>query len=495
MEIRYIPEPELIFGYNQKNIDPRDGLSLFGAYTNNQEFNPIIGLIGTLKQIKITKEWLKKIIKPIINDKNDLYRPTFPGIESIFNMKLSVDNFPEIIIDKELIQNSLSYNDSFIRTYKLVDEFVKSLLKYQNEEEVPVVVWIVAIEDEIYQFCRPKSILPKIFRKNYLTVSKKYRNSDSLFEEVNQDIDAYDYYNDFHHQLKNRLLEYKIVTQVIRNRTINYSGLNNTKLIESEQKLESAKAWALATTLYYKIGGTPWVLDGIRDEVCYIGLVYKKLKNNKQSAFSCCAAQMFLNDGNGIVFKGNIGKWYNKITKEYHLDKNNAKDLIERGLKTFEERHKKLPKEVFIHARTHFNDDEWSGFCEASKNIEKIIGITIQTNDKIKLYRNGNFAYQRGTVLKIDEKQALLCTKGFIPKFENQLGNEIPNPIHVKISRGESDIITVCKDILSLTKLNYNTCIYGDGIPVTLRFSDNIGDVLTAGIEKKIEVLTFKNYI
>ena len=34
--------------------------------------------------------------------------------------------------------------------------------------------------------------------------------------------------------------------------------------------------------------------------------------------------------------------------------------------------------------------------------------------------------------------------------------------------------------ILGLTKLNYNACIYGDGEPVTLRFSDTIGDILTA---------------
>ena len=39
----------------------------------------------------------------------------------------------------------------------------------------------------------------------------------------------------------------------------------------------------------------------------------------------------------------------------------------------------------------------------------------------------------------------------------------------------------VLRDVLALTKLNYNACIYGDGIPVTLRFADAVGDVLTAG--------------
>ncbi|UAC04631.1 hypothetical protein KVP06_02785 [Geobacter sulfurreducens] len=57
------------------------------------------------------------------------------------------------------------------------------------------------------------------------------------------------------------------------------------------------------------------------------------------------------------------------------------------------------------------------------------------------------------------------------------------------------DFKTVCQDILSLTKLNYNACIFGDGLPVTLRFANSIGEVLTAGKNIRAEVLTFKHYI
>lgn len=31
------------------------------------------------------------------------------------------------------------------------------------------------------------------------------------------------------------------------------------------------------------------------------------------------------------------------------------------------------------------------------------------------------------------------------------------------------------------TVINYNTCIYSDGVPVTLKFADMIGEILTAG--------------
>ena len=57
-----------------------------------------------------------------------------------------------------------------------------------------------------------------------------------------------------------------------------------------------------------------------------------------------------------------------------------------------------------------------------------------------------------------------------------------PNDDRVTAShRGNADIHTVLNDVLALTKLNHNACIYGDGQPVTLSFADAVGEILTAG--------------
>lgn len=98
-------------------------------------------------------------------------------------------------------------------------------------------------------------------------------------------------------------------------------------------------------------------------------------------------------------------------------------------------------------------------------------------------------------MLKYDTHGAYLWTKGFIPRFKSQIGLEVPSPLDVYITRGSGDITTVCKDILGLSKLNYNTCIYGDGVPVTLKFADSIGEILTAGRNMRSGVLPFKHYI
>jgi hypothetical protein len=46
--------------------------------------------------------------------------------------------------------------------------------------------------------------------------------------------------------------------------------------------------------------------------------------------------------------------------------------------------------------------------------------------------------------------------------------------------------------MLALSKLNYNACVFADGSPVTLKFADSIGEVLTAGKNIGSEVVPFK---
>lgn len=86
--------------------------------------------------------------------------------------------------------------------------------------------------------------------------------------------------------------------------------------------------------------------------------------------------------------------------------------------------------------------------------------------------------------------------EGVVPRLQTYAGREVPNPLSIEISRGEAAIEQVMADVLALTKLNYNTCIYGDGIPVTLRFADAVGEILTAAPRKnELPPLPFRYHI
>jgi len=497
----HVDEPNLTFGFNQKTIDPRDGITLFGPFTREKLIGQVnIGIIGSQKLRQRLIEYFGEIQKPVFGIETELARPYFPGLEASFNIFINFNNIVEIEVPQNEIDQFLHYTDSHQRVHNLVNLYSDRLIKYVREEEVPILVWFVIIPDTIYLYGRPKSRIPKSDRNIKVGLKKNEQRSkqDFLFYEFNQLREAYQYEVNFHNQLKAKLLKYKIVTQIICESTIAYKKIwTNERLVQEEEKFDTAKAWNITTTLYYKAGGLPWILGDVREKVCYLGIVFKKLESSEISRNACCAAQMFLNSGDGMVFRGNVGPWYNPETKEFHLSAEDAFKLLSKSLEAFKNKseNNNYPDEIFIHARTYFDDEEWKGFSEAAEGKSRIVGIRIRDDRVFKMYRDFTFPIPRGSTLILDDQKAFLWTKGFIPRIQTVMGLETPNPLSIEITHGEASIETVCKDILALTKLNYNACIYGDGSPVTLRFADSIGEVLTAGPEPETEILPFKHYV
>jgi hypothetical protein len=142
-----------------------------------------------------------------------------------------------------------------------------------------------------------------------------------------------------------------------------------------------------------------------------------------------------------------------------------------------------------------FEAKEWAGFKDAVGRDTNIVGVQIREERNLKLYRKGQNPVLRGLANIRSERSAHLWTRGWTPRIQTYPGREVPNPLIIDISKGEADITVVLKDILSLTKLNYNTCIFGDGMPITLKFADAIGEILTAGPIKDVPPLPFGHYI
>ncbi len=89
-----------------------------------------------------------------------------------------------------------------------------------------------------------------------------------------------------------------------------------------------------------------------------------------------------------------------------------------------------------------------------------------------------------------------MWTKGYVPRLQTYPGLEVPKPLMVQIVKGEAEIETVVADVLALTKLNYNTTDFADGDPVTLKFADRVGAILTAGPPgDNPPLLHFRHYI
>lgn len=492
-------EPRLIFGHGQMAEDPRDGLSLFGPFDRQTLNDFSVGIIGTKVGISVCHRWLSRISKPVFHPTPDIANPFFPGFEETFEIKMNSSTAATIQLDESILEIIYRYSDNHVRVSELVNAYLEPLQEYLNTSEKIPDVWLVVIPDQVYTVGRPNSSVPK---KGSITVGIKdqyTRVSEGMFEtdEIRKWREAYRYENNFHNQLKIRLLKHKILTQIVKEGTIGFREQPNLTDWKLQGLLgqETAKAWNLATALYYKLGGLPWKLADIRPGVCYIGLTFKQDLTNKSPEYACCAAQMFLDSGDGMVFRGRVGPYYNPETEEYHLTESQAKQILEKAIASYEYENGEAPKEIFVHGKTYFDDSEWSGFESAAGSKTKVVGVRIRAEKTFKLYRKGDYPVMRGTVSIQGNKMAYLWTKGFIPRIQSILGLETPNPMQVQVIRGEADIRTVCEDVMSLTKLNYNSCKFCDGQPVTLKFSDLIGEILTAGPNDDLEVLPFKYYI
>ncbi|OYV46142.1 MAG: hypothetical protein B7X10_05170 [Burkholderiales bacterium 21-58-4] len=299
--------------------------------------------------------------------------------------------------------------------------------------------------------------------------------------EATLEIEKYEV--NFHNQLKARMLRHHVVLQIVRETTI-APGDFLKEDGKQKRKVDDAAtvAWNICTTTYFKAQGRPWQLNDVRPGVCYVGLVYKQLLEPTHEANACCGAQMFLNSGDGVVFKGVEGNWYKADKKESHLNEDSARELMTLVVETYKDNHNNTaPTELFIHGKARFNDAEWRGFLSAVPSDTKLSGIRIQRSKTDKMYRAiGVTPVLRGTALVLSQRRALLWSLGYVPRLRTYLGWEVPSPLDIDVCRGDPDMETVLNDVLGLTKLNYNSCIYGDGMPVTLRFANAVGEILTA---------------
>jgi hypothetical protein len=219
------------------------------------------------------------------------------------------------------------------------------------------------------------------------------------------------------------------------------------------------------------------------------------MENRGRIDNACCGAQMFLSSGEGVVFKGAVGPWFSETDRSFHLNQLKATELMELIVGAYKSLHGKPPAELFIHGKTWFNDEEWDGFAKAVPAETKLTGIRIRRQAEIKVFRHGKNPVLRGTAIITSERSAYLWTTGFVPRLNTYPGREVPNPLTIDIVKGQADLLTVLSDLMSLTKLNFNSAGFADGLPVTLRFADLVGEILTAAPMATTPPLPFKAYI
>jgi hypothetical protein len=502
MQVKMLNEPLLEFGHGQTLSDPHAGLTVFGPSDLGQPSHLAslrYAVVGPPSGAEMLVAFLNRVRRPVVScdyaeqggeSKDVRLWPPFPGFEAVFLCSLPPPA-RVVTVDPTGIQRLVSVGDPHRRAYDLVSLYLEQIRNLAERDEAYSVILCVE-PDDIWESCRPKS-------KVETPVGKKPSGAEIRIRRLYEDLFAeyrpeqYEHSVDFRRQLKARAMEYDIPIQLVREST-----LMLREPTEDERRLTclSDRAWNLCTTLYYKAGGRPWRLACARPGVCYVGLVFRQTDPPADKDTACCAAQMFLDTGDGVVFRGEFGPWYSEKAEEFHLPPASAEALLRGVIETYRAQGGQELNEIFLHSRSTIWREEFDGYQRACPPGAKLVGVRVgRARDEIRLYRPGSWVVQRGMMWQTRERTAYLWASGFKPDLLTYDGWEVPVPLRIDIQHGDADIEQVCRDILGLTKLNYNACKVGDAQPVTVGFSDKVGEILVSNPKIAVRRPSFKFYI
>lgn len=493
-----LDEPMLEFRYGQQVARPHDGLSLFGPFDTDQGSRPgavTYGVVGTPEGIAAFNRFAARMCGPVLSPdgKKAALWPQFPGFDVAFNTEWPDQSAWTAPVSRSALIDAANLHDRYQRVHDVVNFMLAPIEAAQKRDEQPRVI-VCVVPDEVWKTCRPMQQVSAGHgeRLSSKELKDRVQGNRGLFDT--HDPLVYKLAPDFRRQLKARVMTYGTAVQIVRESTLS---------LEVDQRFSyrgltplSDRMWNLSTALYYKAGGKPWRLATAREGVCYVGIAFR-LENPEQSPRNgCCAAQMFLDDGDGVVFLGEYGPWYAPETRQFHLSAKSAESLLAGVLSTYQQLHGKPISEVFLHSRSGIDADEFAGYRAALPKGANLVAVRVRSaNRGFRLFRQGTRPALRGTFIRQNDRSAYLWSSGFKPELGAYDGYDVPVPLSLQIQHGEADIEQVGRDILGLTKLNYNACKLGDSQPVTVKFSDAVGEILLSNPGVKDRRSQFRFYI
>jgi hypothetical protein len=187
------------------------------------------------------------------------------------------------------------------------------------------------------------------------------------------------------------------------------------------------------------------------------------------------------------VLRGDPFEWNaDEQGKSPHMTQEGARRLISRTLQEYVNVRGTPPKRVVIHKPSRFwggdhgEYNELDGFKDGIHTVFRgcDFDLLTLTRSKLRLFREGQYPPARGTYFCIEGERHLLYTMGFIPYLETYPGSYVPEPWQILEHHGSSAPKDLCREVLALTKMNVNNCSFADGTPITLSFSQKIGEIL-----------------
>lgn len=444
----YCREPVLRFAANREHVDPKTGLARFGPASLGTSRHPStirLGYIGSGASIDAARRWFERGESVIPGD-HENHLPEFPGCaddRGFFTQLVHSDRLERRLTTHELatIKNVKRKIDRFQEAVGLVSEHMRLLTQ---QDEAPGLV-ILALPEEL------------------LDLTKHVTYVDPELGTV---------FRNFRRALKAELMRYGVPTQIVLPRVMTAQpGDPNVDHV-------SRVAWNLFTGMFYKGGGVPWKPVGLRPDTCYIGISFHHPLGTTDVRLRTSVAQAFDEYGIGLVLRGPDFPWNaERDGPSPHLNAEQATTLIGLVLARYAAETGRPPGRVVVHKTSRFWPAEREGFEAALSRVGQFDLVAVAPTSEVRLLRAGRYPPLRGTLFHVSEL-AYLYTTGYIPALQGYPHGHVPSPLQIADRYGDTALRALAEEILVLTKMNWNSAGFAGALPITVRFSRLVGNIM-----------------
>ena len=459
----FLREPFLLFAEDGLHVDPKAGLARYGprswTASGRHPTRLRVGLIGTAETVDAARTWMTDRAQGVAGDASN---PEFPGWmpDRGFFSSLAFDNTWDADIGQSELRRVLEIKSQHDRFEAAVALFEARLRLLSERDSTPDYV-VIALPDEIVARCGTA---------DYTTAQTGA------------------VHRDLRRALKACAMQFRIPTQIVRAPTLD--GRDKTP--------PSRIAWNFFTAMYCKAGGYPWSPVGLAPATCYVGIGFYRPLGTALSTMQTSLVQAFDEQGEGLVLRGHDFEWDPNKTgsRAPHLTADGAHELMELVLDQYESVTKQTPARVVVHKTSRYWPEERDGFRAAIEaRVRRYDLMALEAQSRIRLITTSKYPPLRGTRFSIGELDYLYTT-GYIASLNEFHGMHVPAPLQIADHIGQdSTRDTLLREVLTLTKLNWNSAALGGLLPITIKFSGLVGEIMREIPADREPLPQFKYYI
>jgi len=461
VKAKFLAEPPLLFADNGRTVDPKKGIITFGPQSRNSTRHPIrirAGLIGSADSVDAARSWLTKQCIGVGADDANTPFPGFAADRGFFCDLVFSSRWDESLTRSEL--GSVTGTRSQKNRFEAATSLLRNKLRSINERDQAPDVVIAALPDSLVKRTRVAD----------------YR--DKVRGQVHRDL---------RRAFKADAMRWSLPTQILLSRTV-----EGRKGVDRPSKC----AWNFFTALYFKAGGVPWRSVGLRPDTCYIGIAFYRPLGTKSNAMRVSLAQAFDQHGEGLVLRGREFPWSDEDGPSPHLSAEQSRELLSTALARYRTEVKHTPQRVVVHKSSAFWPEERRGFEEVlTSTVNNYDLLAFSPTSELRLVRQGQYPPLRGTWFELGDLD-FLYTTGFIPELKAYPHGHVPSPLRIADHiGGDTSREELLREILILTKLNWNSANLGGLMPITLRFSRRVGEIMREVPPQQEPKPQFKYYV